>query len=84
MKTTKKDKVLAHLKSGKSLTPLEAFGVYKVTRLSGIVYDLRAEGHRIESHVKLDAENQKYAQYKYVEFTGKDERGQGIELAHAA
>ena len=50
-KITKKDKVLAHLMNGKSITPMEALTEYGSFRLGAIIFDLRAEGHKIDTEI---------------------------------
>lgn len=40
--------ILSHLRSGKSLTPLEALDLFGCFRLGARVYDLKAQGHDIE------------------------------------
>lgn len=49
MKRTQREWVLALLKSGKTISSMEAFEARKITRLAAIIFDLRAEGHDIES-----------------------------------
>lgn len=46
---SKLEKVLDHLLSGKSITSWEAIKLYRATRLSAIIYDLRAKGYNIHS-----------------------------------
>lgn len=46
---TQYDKVLRHLKTFGSITPLEAFQEYAIMRLSAVVFDLRKDGYKIES-----------------------------------
>ena len=41
-------KVLSHLKSGKSITPLEAFSKYGCFRLGARIWDLKKKGHPIQ------------------------------------
>ena len=41
--------ILRHLKSGRSLTPLEALRLYGTLRLGARVYELRQAGYRIRS-----------------------------------
>lgn len=48
-KTTKSAEVLKHLKSGKSITSLEAINLYGATRLSAIIHRLRKRGFDIVS-----------------------------------
>lgn len=45
--------VLAHLKSGKTLTSLEAIKLYRITRLASRIYDLRRtdEGKKIRGYL---------------------------------
>lgn len=49
MSLTKKDKVKAHLLSGKPITPLEALRDYGSFRLADIVFRLKKEGMNIIS-----------------------------------
>lgn len=39
--------ILAHLRKRKFITTWDAFSRYGITRLSGRIYDLRDQGHRI-------------------------------------
>jgi len=50
-KMTKKDKVLAHLMNGQPITPIEALNKYGSFRLGAIIFDLRAEGHKINTEI---------------------------------
>ena len=43
------DRVLSHLKEKGTLQPLEAWRDLGVYRLSAVIYDLRQEGHKIET-----------------------------------
>jgi hypothetical protein len=43
-----RQQVLAHLKSGKTITSFEAFKLYDITRLGAVVFDLRKAGSCIE------------------------------------
>lgn len=59
--------ILAHLKSGKTITSKEAFEQYGVTRLSAIVHDLRLMGYSIHT-LMIDGttrfgDSTKYAKY---------------------
>lgn len=49
MRTTLKDRVLAHLREHGSITSLEAIKEYGATRLSAIIFELRAEGYDIDT-----------------------------------
>lgn len=46
---TQRKAVLAHLGSHGSLTSMEAFAEYGITRLSAVIFVLRAAGHDIET-----------------------------------
>ena len=41
-------RILAHLKKGRAITPLDALRMFGSFRLSGRIYDLKRAGHRIE------------------------------------
>lgn len=43
--------ILEHLKSGKSITSLEAINLYGATRLSSIIYALRKRGYTIVANI---------------------------------
>ena len=71
---TKKQKILNHLKSGKSITSMEAINLYKVTRLAAVVHTLKKEGHQIESE-NVKGNDGIYSIYKMY-FTGTYEYSQ--------
>ena len=50
-KISKQSKVLAHLISGKSITPIEALELYGSFRLGAIIFELRDEGHIINTKI---------------------------------
>ena len=66
MATSQKDRVLNWLKTGKTLTPLEALNNGMGMRLSDIVFRLKKEGHDIENIGK-----EKYAEYKLMSKGGQ-------------
>ncbi|MGB1216150.1 MAG: helix-turn-helix domain-containing protein [Pikeienuella sp.] len=45
---TQKNMVLAHLKSGKRINPIQALKLFRSFRLGARIYDLKQEGHNIE------------------------------------
>ena len=49
--TTKKDKVLNHLETYGTITPLEAMEKYNSMRLSAIIFDLKQEGPSITTDI---------------------------------
>lgn len=46
---TQKKAILAHLLSGRSITPMEALRLYGCFRLSAAIFDLRAKGYVIKT-----------------------------------
>lgn len=48
---TQEDRILAHLESGRSITPLEALNLYGCFRLGGRIYDLKKRGIKIEKRM---------------------------------
>jgi len=65
-KKSQKDKVLEFLKTGKSLTPLDAMNNPEIRsmRLAAIIFDLRDEGFRIIN--KNSTGKKRYAEYRLV------------------
>ena len=67
MKNTKTKDVLKHLETQRSITSLEAFKLYGATRLSAIIYNLRAKGYNIvtfnESTKDRNGNTCNYARY---------------------
>jgi len=55
------DQILAYLKSGKSITPIDALNEFGCFRLAARIYELRASGHRIEK--EMEGEEKRYARY---------------------
>jgi hypothetical protein len=58
-----KSKILAHLQSGKTITPLEALSLYGCLRLSARIYDLRNRGFSIEN-IQQETKDERYAIYQ--------------------
>lgn len=55
---TQKELVLRHLQDFGSITSMDAFNDYGITRLSAVIFDLRALGYNIES--KNETRNNRY------------------------
>lgn len=56
--------VLSHLKSGKTLTPIEALNEYGIFRLSARIFELKLEGWPIHCKRITDPKTKKvYGQY---------------------
>lgn len=56
--------ILAHLKAGRPITPIEALDEYGCFRLSGRIYDLRQEGHTITRDMVETPTGKRVAQYR--------------------
>lgn len=69
-KKTQNELVLEYLKKFGSITSLQAFNDLGVTRISARIYDLRQEGHAIDSeYIKVPRRNDEETsvkQYKLV------------------
>lgn len=67
---TQKQMVLKHLQDFGSITSWEAIREYGATRLSGIIYSLRQEGHEITSQnekaINRYGKAVKFAKYVYT------------------
>ena len=61
-KISKQEKVLMHLQTHGSITPLEALNKYGSLRLGALIFNLRKEGHYIETNI---VPKKGYAKYTY-------------------
>jgi hypothetical protein len=52
-----------HLRSGKTLTQLEALGLYGAYRLAARIHDLKAQGWNINTEIRRDRNGSEYAVY---------------------
>lgn len=68
---TQEEAILEHLKSGKSLTPVEALNFYGCFRLAARIDDLRKSGHFIETEI-IKKDGKKYARYYIPRFQQMD------------
>ena len=59
---SQKDKVLAHLRAGNPIPPLEALRLFGSLRLGAIIFVLREEGHDIRTEM-VQGVNNRYASY---------------------
>jgi hypothetical protein len=57
-------KILAHLKSGKTISPEEARTVYAVYRLAASIHEIRQIGYKVKTTNKEDAAGHRYARYE--------------------
>ena len=65
-KISKKSKVLAHLLTGNTITPIDALNLYGSFRLGAIIFELRADGHKIGTEI---AKGSGHAIYSLAEKT---------------
>ena len=63
MKMSQSQKILKHLSSGRSLSPLQALGLFGCYRLASRIHDLKRTGHPIETIIKNDDQGRTYASY---------------------
>ncbi len=56
-------RILAHLKSGKSITPLEALELYKCFRLGARIADIKALGYEVKSEFVTTPSEKKVKRY---------------------
>ena len=61
-KVTKQEKVLTHLQTHGSITPLEALEKYGSFRLGALIFNLRKEGYDIKTNI---VPKKGYAKYTY-------------------
>jgi len=58
------DTVLNHLNTKNKITSIEAIGLYGITRLAAVVYDLKKKGFPIQTEMKAGMKSQ-YAVYSF-------------------
>ena len=63
---TQTQTVLNHLTNNRKLTSIEAIGLYGITRLAAVVYDLKKQGLEVETTMKNGVNSTQYAQYSLV------------------
>lgn len=64
-KLSKLQLIFAHLRKGRSITPLSAWEKYGCYRLSSVINRLRKKGHEITTTMKKQGENN-FAVYRLV------------------
>lgn len=67
---TQLDQLRAHLRSGRSITPLEALGLYGVFRLAARIKELREQGWDISNEIRRDPNGKIYSTYSLDESAG--------------
>lgn len=58
--------ILAHLQSGRSITPIDALNLYKCFRLGARIFGLKKAGYKIESQRVKVASGKSVASYRLV------------------
>jgi len=61
--TSQQKNILNHLKKVGSITPLDALEQYGCFRLAAVIFNLRADGHKIKTK-KITRQGKTYASYK--------------------
>jgi helix-turn-helix protein len=59
-------KILAYLKAGNRITPLESLELFGCFRLGARIYDLKRAGHKIESEMIKVQSGKRVASYRLV------------------
>lgn len=67
MTKSKMDHLKSHLASGKTITQLEALGLYGMFRLAARIKELRDRGWDINTEMREDPNGSKYAVYTLAE-----------------
>lgn len=63
-KPTKYDQVRVHLLMGNSISSIEAFNRFKVTRLSAIIHTMKHRDHiEVDSATETSADGARYSRY---------------------
>lgn len=63
---TQSQKIAAHLRSGKSITPLDALNLYGCFRLGARIWDLKDKGMPIVKRMVTVSGHKKVAQYSLI------------------
>lgn len=67
---TQNEKILLHLRERGSITSMEAFAEYGITRLAGRIHELREQGHNITTDYAKARNGAKYAIYRLTKGEG--------------
>jgi hypothetical protein len=59
--------ILAHLKKGQAITPIEALQLYGCFRLGARIWDLKGAGHRIRTDI-VTVGKKRFASYSLEDF----------------
>ena len=67
MTISQTQKILNHLKTGQSLTPIHALEWYGIMRLAARNIELREAGYNIETQMRVSRDGKRYATYRLKE-----------------
>ena len=67
MTETQTAQILAHLKTGRSITPIDALNEYGCFRLGARIYDLKQDGHNIYREMVETDSGKRVASYTLVQ-----------------
>jgi hypothetical protein len=67
MTETQTAQILAHLKTGRSITPIDALNKYGCFRLGARIYDLKQDGHNIYREMVETDSGKRVASYTLVQ-----------------
>lgn len=67
MTKTQTAQILAHLKTGRSITPLDALHDFQCFRLGARIYDLKQDGHQITKEMVEVTPGKRVASYTLVQ-----------------
>jgi Helix-turn-helix domain len=60
---TQTQQILAHLKDGKTITPLEALNLYGCLRLAAVIFDIKKLGYDIHTKTVAVGQHKHVAEY---------------------
>ena len=75
MKKHKIDHLKEHFQSGRSITQLEAIGLYSMFRLAARVLELKQKGWLITTNMKSDPKGTQYAEYVFEGMRDRNPHG---------
>lgn len=65
LRATQEEAVLAHLRAGHALTPLDALFDFRSFRLAAVVFSLKRKGHPIVKRMVKVSNGARVAEYRY-------------------
>ena len=71
MSNSQKTRILKHLEDGRSITPLDALNLFGCFRLSAVIFDLKEEGHDIQTKMVTNQNGKKFASYTLLSKDGE-------------